>query len=242
MVGLWQWQSQPRLYHAYTMFVTALFYILFPFLIAVKLFFTDDISEIIAVFKYGPTLLSGIKLIIIIQKRDMILEILDILQQLDERNNTADVYRRRFEKAIKKVRNIIKMLIVVYYTSTICDYLLPLLNTERALMIVSWLPFDPTARRDVYHLVMLYQLIGTLLTATIMQSTDVFGASIYCIVGAHLNILGERIKALGKYSKIFKFSTTYRQKCGKQREIDEQLKKSELQLNDCIETYSMCIR
>lgn len=240
LVGLWQWDHHPRFYKLYILIVSILFYILFPFLMAVQLFYIEDLSELMDIIMILPTVLGGLKGLLIVQKRHMILEVFDILRQLDDQL-TTDRYRDLVASAIKRSRRIIRTLIVWYFTTVISGYISPLLKPEMELMWVSWFPFDTSARRDVYHLVLLYQFIATLYMATIIQSTDVFGGSIYCIVGAHLDVLGERITALGARSEFSKLSyDEHRRKYRKKQWM--LMKRSESQLNDCIKTHLLCIK
>lgn len=239
LVGLWHWNGQPRFYPYYTVVVSLLFCILFPLAMAMELIFADDISEIINIIMFLPTALGGLKAFLIIRKRPVILEMFDLLQELDEQQLRTEPYRNLVRLGIEHSRRFIRVLIVVYFTSGISDYISPLLKTERVLMWTAWYPFDTTARLAVYHSVLLYQFVATLYTATIIQSTDVFGGSIYCVVGAHLDVLGERIKGLGtKRTDLFNFSTQRM----KRAEPNQLRLEAETELKDCVRTHKLCVR
>lgn len=245
LVGLWYWKEQPRFYTIYTIFATIFFYILFPLLMFLKLFFSNNMFEIVDIILFLPTAMGGTKAFLIVRKRIEILEVLEMMKKLDEQI-TNEMFRRKIQLRIRQSQRFIYVLCFVYYTSTVCDYLSALMNSKRILVWVSWYPFDATASLEVYHGILIYQLVATLYMATIIQSIDVFGGSIYCILGGHLEVLSDRMLSLGKRKEALEFRLLgidgkHQNGDGRKR-IRQNLKECESMLNDCINIHHLCVK
>lgn len=240
VVGLWpSTNERSQLYTAYSALITALFYIIFPLSMFLKLFFSNDIFEIVDIILFLPTAMAGLKAYLIVRKRSDILDLFEMMGKLDKQIDDGhnEFGRHTIHRRIRQSQRIIYTLACLYYTSTLCDYLSALMNSERILVWVSWYPFDPTARLEVYHGLLIYQFVATFYLATIIQSIDVFGGSIYCILGGHLEVLGARMEALGRRRQ-----DIVRKWPPQRQSVQDQLKECESMLSDCIDVHHLCVR
>lgn len=244
LVGLWHWKEQPRFFTIYTIIATVFIYILFPLSIFLKLFFSNSIIETVDIILFFPTAMCGSKAYLIVRKRTEILEVFEMMKKLDEQI-TNEVFRHKIQMRARQSQRFIYLLASMYYMSSISNFLSAVMNSKRVLVWASWYPFDATSDVDVYHGVLIYQFVATLYMATIIQSIDVFGGSIYCVLGGHLELLGERMSALGKRleaSPIIGATDKKQPIRGKQTKIRSELNECESVLQDCINVHHLCIK
>lgn len=201
---------------------------------ATKLFFSNNIHEIVDILLFLPNALAALKAMLVIGRRQPILDLFDMLRKLELLQITNDKFAHSLQLGIRQSQLFIYLICAVYYTSCLCDYVAAVTNADRILLWASWFPFDPTATLSAYHMVLVYQTVSTIYLASIHQTIDSFGGSVYCLLGGQLDVLGQRMTAIGnrntpRSSKEWKTA-------------NEQKKDYARLLKDCLDTHHLCVK
>lgn len=222
--GIWSHKDQPRWYTVYAVLLFGVIFCIFPTCMLLKLIFVSSLTEVIETLMVCSTcVLASIKGIIVLSKKKNLLELFDLLDQLDAIGIKADDHRDIIELAIRQSRSLVYLFCCCYYGGVNSAFIVCLLNSEPELLWPAWFPFIPYEDGDgVFYVLLTYQYICSLFAALIDSSLDAYGSALNKMLGAHLDVLGIRLKGLGE-----------RNRNPLQREAE---------LNECVEYYSLCIK
>lgn len=174
----------PRLSNAYSIIVIALFQILFPLGMLINLFSIDDISELLSTIVFLLIAMYGIKLWLFIQQKALIQEMFVLMDRMDEQIDCNE-YQKIRDNGVKNADWLSKGVASMYGFTTLFLYSAALLNPERVLIWSVWLPFDYQRNGLVFHIVLTYQMLGTVYAAFGNSSCDTYGGSLYNVLGSH---------------------------------------------------------
>lgn len=128
--------------------------------------------------------------------------------------------------AVKQSMSLVYLLSACYYGGCNAALLLTLFTPNWVLLWPSWYPWIHYESGDrTFFALLVYQYICSHFMAFMDTACDVFGSALNKVLGAHLDALGLRLRHLGVGGS----------SVGDRR-------KWELELNDCVEYYGMCIK
>lgn len=222
--GIWSHKDQPRWYGVYAVLLFSVVFCIFPTCMLLKLIFVTSIKEVIETLMVCSTCaLASVKGVIVMSKKRKLLQLFTILDELDAIGIKTDDHRNIIELAIRESRSLIYLLCCCYYFGVNSAFIFCLLNSEPQLLWPAWFPFIPYEDGDrIFYVLLTYQYICSMFAAFIDSSLDVYGSALNKTLGAHLDVLGIRLKGLGQRN-----SNPLQQ---------------EAELNDCVEYYSICIK
>lgn len=227
--GVWHEPGQPRWYFAYSIFINVVFFYIFPFCIAMELFFTDTMKELIDIILFLPTSLVALKSALIVINRSKLRRLFGLLAEMDKMVQNEEQLEL-IRKAFKVSKRLVVFFSSEFYVSIAAHFAVAVMTEGRVMMWASWYPVDYKNIKVLYVGLLGYQLICTLFCAYLTASMDVYGLALYRLLGAHLDILGIQLSQLGR-------SPDGKALLKKNRKIrcEEDLKK-------CIVYHNLCIR
>lgn len=236
--GLWYGTNPSYWYIAYATCMATAFYIVFPLFIAFQLFFANSLKEIIEILLILPTAMVGIKAILIHINRRKLLCVFDVLEQMDKFVIKSSAHCAIVHEQLKGSRLLVFLLSAEYYTSVLSQFCLAVMAHERLFMwaMPSWHPFDYQHNAWIYYALLSYQMLASSFIAFTSSSMDVYGLALYKVLGAHVDILGLKLKNLGKP----RLAQDKGDGLAASILLDKQ--SSERDLYECIDYHNLCIR
>lgn len=242
--GWWDWPERPVWYRAYGLSISLLFYILFPLGMIVHLVTsTTGVSEAIQTMLFMFTALCGIKIWIVMRQKPMIRSIFQMMETLDEQI-ANDEHRHVMANGIRRARVVNIILWVTYFVCLCLLYLDKMIENNGSLMWSSYVPFDYHRNKFKYHVVMIYQFLGTMYSALVHATVDSLGGSMYSVIGSHLDLLGKRLANLGVVETTVAGADglqTVRRKIIFQKEVKVAQRQCERELSECVKTHLLCV-
>lgn len=237
MCGLWHKTDDPRWYVVYASIVWVTCFVIFPCIIALQLFFAESLSEFIEILLILPTSMVAIKGVLIIINHSKLQTLFDLMDKMDAAVQ-RDEHRAIVQTQINGSQFLLYLLSGEYFCSMTANLLIALLSIDRALLFAMprfW-PFDYKNNDTMYYFVIGYQLVACSVIAFTSLSMDVYGLALYKILGAHLDVLGNKIAMVGHRSRSIEDGSH------KRLSETEWMQLCEQDLNDCIDYHNLCIR
>lgn len=236
--GLWHQNDDSRLYVVYASIVWGSCFLIFPCVIALQLFFAESLSEFIEILLILPTSMVAIKGVLVIMNHSKLLTLFDLMDKMDAAVKLNE-HRAIVQTQINGSRFLLYLLSGEYTCSMIANLLIVFLSTNRALLFAMprfW-PFDYKNNDSSYYFVIGYQLIACSVIAFTSSSMDVYGLALYKILGAHVDVLGNKIAMVGHGARSI-------DRNGRRRWLSEMewMKLCEQDLYDCVDYHNLCIR
>lgn len=215
-----------------------MFQVLFPLGMLINLFSIEDITEVLSTIVFLLIAMYGIKFWLTNRQKSLIQKMLVLMDKMDEQIDCNE-YRKIRDNGVKNARWLAKGVALMYCFTTVFLYGAALMNPERVLIWSFWFPFDYQRNVIVYHIVLTYQMLGTLYAAVGNSSMDTFGGTLYNVLGSHFIVLGLRLSNLGHHQSDNVGVTTRRKLLAKKQ---AQWTKTEGDLKDCIDMHMVLIR
>lgn len=237
LCGIWHWPNEPLWYTVYSHLSMFVCHIIFPITLVIKVYNVESVFEKIEILMILPNCLAGLKGLMLCRDKKLIMETFATLRQLDDQirpneQKRMNIYGHRyFPLSIR----------FFYLLSCLIFSITPFLADERVLVWNSSWPFDYANSTPIYYSILVYQSISTYAMTTILSSTDIFGATIYDMISAHLNILANRLSAIGWDKKLM--LTSQRENQGPNTYNDVTIswqRQCEHELQECIELHLKC--
>lgn len=238
LCGIWKWPDQPHWYSKYSFCYCAFIYVAFPFFMSMNLIYAVDIYAIIETLCFLPTGLVGIKLWLLISNKLHIIRILALSKRM-ERNIKNVRQLETINQCDQESRRCVRSLMLLYVSASITSYFDVQIAGNKKLMWAMWLPYDFENSNVLYQIALAVQLIISMLECVIHSSLDSFGATMYKLLGAHIDILGQRLQDLAQ-PETEVIGNKHALIEGKQ-EKDAWLRRNELELRDCILVHQQCL-
>lgn len=236
--GIWQWPDQPHWYTKYSFCYCMVIYVIFPFFMSMNLFHAVDIYAIIETLCFLPTGLVGIKLFLLISNKSHIVRILALVKRM-ERNIKNVQEMQTIRQCEQESRSCIRSLMILYVSASITSYFDVQIAGNKKLMWAMWLPYNFENSKVLYQVALAVQLMISMLECVIHSSLDSFGATVYKLLGAHIDILSQRLEDLAKpRTQIIGEKQTMMEM---RKERDTWLRQNELELRDCILVHQQCL-
>lgn len=230
LCGVWHRPGQPHSYLVYSILLNLFFFFLFPFFIALKFVWANNMHEIVEILLILPTSMVGLKCVLIVRNRFKLLQLFELLDQMDGMVQN-DEERQHIRDAGNGSRILVVALSCEYYFSIFSFFFVALWTEGRVLMWASWFPFDYENVTAAYYAIMAFQFVSSLWVGFASASMDVYGLALYRLLRAHLCVLGRQLSHLGKYPVDANCKSATR------RNI-----KCERELFKCIDYHNLCIR
>lgn len=223
--GLWTLPGNPLWYRVYCIALYTIFYVLYPLCIGLALMFTENVNEMIDILLILPTACAGVKGCFVIAKRRELRKLFVLMDRMDEMVKKCE-YVDLIEKALGESLTLVKVLSLFYYSTCVSSFIVPILVEERRLIWPSYYFVDYTNNVGAYYFFLFFQWFSSFLVSFIYSSLDLYAAALYKMLGAHIDILGMRLRAIGRLEGGPK-------KC---------VKRIEMNLKECAVYHTMCIQ
>lgn len=221
----------PVWYKVYATFVFVTFYTIFPLGIVIKVILFDNIFDLIDTILFMFTALGGFKMVFLLRDKARINRMFDTLAQLDSQLKTT-AHFCRINVAVTLSRRLCVGITAYYHISSFALFLAPLLQSERKLMWGYWLgALDLNSIHiGLYESILVFQYVGTAFSAFVHGVVDSFAGSMYNVVSGHLDVLGERMRQLGRHDAL-----------GHCNNNDAKQQKIKREFKECVQTHLVCI-
>lgn len=236
--GLWNIPGDPVWYRIYKIFLTVIFYIVYPLLIAIQLMFTSTYNEMIDILLILPTACAGIKGSFVIMKRKKIKALFQLLDDMDQLID-SDEHRHILNEQLSGSILLVKILSCIYYSTVVSSFLVAFLAEERRFIWQSYYPFDYQHNLGHYYFYLFFQFFSSFLVSFIFSSLDLYGSVLYKMLGGHIDILGDKVKHLGSERSLVKLKAEH----GADG-LSEAMKRKQYSadLKQCVLYHNYCIR
>lgn len=236
--GLWNIAGDPLWYRIYKFFLTLIFYFLYPLCIAIQLMFTESFNEMIDILLILPTACAGVKGFFVILKRKKIKALFRLMEDMDQLID-SDEHRHVLDVQLNGSILLVKILSCIYYSTVVSSFLVAFLAEERRFIWQSYYPFDHQHNLGIYYFFLLFQLMASFLVSFIYSSLDVYGSALYKMLGAHIDILGDKLRHLGTIKSLAKVQAAYGAV-----ELSEAMKSAKYasDLKQCVLYHNYCIQ
>lgn len=197
--GLWDLPGRPVWYTVWSACICAIFYVIYPACIAVQIMFTVRFGEMIDILLILPTACAGIKGFFVVLKRRKLRQLFALLQRMDDEHVGSDAGRQAVvQLEVDGALLLVRVLSVFYYSTVVASFMVAFLSPERRFMWQSWYPFDYEHNAAVYYALLVFQLVASFLVSFIYSSLDLYGSALYRVLGAHVDVLRQRLEVLGR--------------------------------------------
>lgn len=221
ITGTW-WYGSPEAswFKFYRIFILLGIYVLYPFMVLMRLTESTDVSDIGAILYLMPTAMVGIKTWSLIRNKAEILELIELMAKLDSRLDRDAEHVCIVRRSIKEMGRVFRFLSCQYYGAVLLALSAALTSTDRQLLMKAfWSPVDYHKNIGAYYCIVAYQTLSHIFDCMIDTSLDSFAGTLYSILASHLDVLGIRLKSLGFQNG-----------------------KPQAQLSECINTHYLCLR
>lgn len=195
--GLWDLPGHPVWYTVYSGLIYIVFYFLYPLCIALQLLFTASFDEMIDILLILPTALAGVKGFFVILKRRQLRALFALIGRMDAQHVHGTEHAHMVDVQVRGSRLLVQVLSAFYYSTVVASFMVAYLSEERRFMWQSYYPFNYQQNLGVYYFFLLFQLTASFLVSFIYSSLDLYGSALYRVLGAHIDILAQRMEALG---------------------------------------------
>lgn len=226
--GLWTLPGNPWWYRLYCTVLYTIFYVLYPLCIALQLMFVNSFDEMIDILLILPTACAGMKGCFVMAKRSELRKLFVLMERMDEVVRYPE-HQRLIEKEIRDSLTLVKVLSVFYYSTCVSSFMVPFLAEERRFMWQSYYPFDYQHNLGIYYFLLFFQLVASFLVSFIYSSLDLYGSALYKVLGGHIDVLGLKLKMLGR-------------PVGKFNSVEERQRRIDVDLKECAVYHNMCIQ
>lgn len=241
LCGYWPRSTYTTLYYCYSIVL----HIIVSFLLTFSIFMSltqatrmDDVTEI--AMPGIVSVVTTIKGFLIYRNRKYISKLFGIMQAMEatgQGQKAAQMWDVDKEQAILNGAQKIctNMLIAILVCTNLCItmcFILPFFRKGRILMWPALFPWNWQESLLLYYLTNVGLFAMSLFHGFMMSTGDVYGPALYIFLGAHFDILGLRLRNLGKRSA----------ECvGKPNELEE-ASRSEMELIECVKYHLMSMK
>lgn len=226
ITGTWWFGSQEASWFKfYRVFILGGIYVLYPFMVLMRLTQSSEVSDIGEILYLMPTAMVGIKTWVLIRNKPQILELFKLMDRLDARIDCT-AHSNIVDSSIKEISSVFRLLSCQYYGAVLMALAAALNSDDRQLLMKAfWSPVDYHQHLGAYYCIVGYQTLSHIFDCLIDTSLDSFAGTLYIILASHLDVLGIRLGSLGFADQ----TNDIQQSCEKK-------------LKECITTHYLCVR
>lgn len=199
LAGLWPLPSDGPAYRTYSHLIQITCFFVFNLLILLSLGQAADMTTIVDIFLPSTTtVIISIKAVFIVRKQQHISRIFELMAALEES------VQRKNEIAILKRTKLATRILLVWmsiacYSAISLSFVVAVISPYRRLMWTAWFPFDweHTDSSFPYWAAMTFQITCNAYIGILYSTCDVCGPTLYSILSAFLDVLGERLERIG---------------------------------------------
>lgn len=233
--GIWP-HNQSRWYPIYAFFLFGFLFVIFPSCMVLNLIWVDNLNQVIETLLICSTcVLASIKGFFVLLNQHKLRKLFEIIEKMDTHVHT-DEHRNVIKITVKECRRLIFLASGLYYGGVNSSFIISFLGSERALMWPSWYPFINYQNSIIIFFVLsIYQYVASLFVALMDSTVDIYGSALNKILGAHLDVLGIRLKSLGVEVQNEKGDAAH-------IHSDNNNRKWEKELSECVDYHNLCIK
>lgn len=235
---MWPWRGQPRWYYLYCAIFGVSLYGVFPVIMLINLFTAKDIYQLIETIYFLPTACLGVKIVLLLKNRSYIEQVLNLTERMHSQI-MDEKYKIIIRKSEREVHLLTRLLSSTFLFASVVTYIDAQTANYDKMMWSLRLPFRINDSKILYQIILNFEMAMTLCACVILASLDCFGPTIYKLLGAHLDIIGQRLLVLGNENRPDAMNSTE----NKQRlpEKTEWLRQNEAELIKCVQSHYDCI-
>lgn len=198
--GLWPPHGGSILYTIWSIFFTLTVYIGFPISQLAVVFFVDSVNAAVDHLVMTSTIvMAAIKGLNILVQRKNLIKLFGLMKELDE-TITIEEYNHVFKKKFQESDFLLLLFCVNYIGSWICVGIQVIMSDpgHRLYSSTHLLPNAFLHQQNIYVGGIIFQAISNLFMVFVDIVVDTYGASLLHVLGGHLDVLGQRLRELGK--------------------------------------------
>lgn len=187
----------------------------------------DDFCDTIPPAIY--VLVIGIKSICTFYNRETLLKLFDLLEKLENEAIHSKQEKQILQRSLHNTKYLFVGLGSLNMASVTGLLLLVLLNSERGLIWPALYPFDWQGNAYSYYAILTAQYVTSMHYSLLVFAIEVYGPSLFILLSSFLEILGNRLRALGT-------SNTSMSNWNN----EEKLRYNEHEMIGCIKLHQLC--
>lgn len=240
--GMWPWPDQPRWYYHYCVIFGISLYGIFPVIMLINLFTANDIYQLIETIYFLPTACLGVKIVLLLKNRTYIEQVLNLSDRMHSQI-IDEKYKIIIRKSEREVHWLTRMLSSTFLFASVVTYIDAQTANYDKMMWSLRLPFSINDSKILYQIILNFEMAMTLCACVILASLDCFGPTIYKLLGAHLDIIGQRLLVLGNENppNAIRCSKNKEPELKRLQEQREWLGQNEVELVNCVQSHYDCI-
>lgn len=239
--GMWPWPGQPRWYYHYCVIFGISLYGIFPVIMLINLFTANGIYELIETIYFLPTACLGVKIVLLLKNRSYIVQVLDLSDRMHSQI-TDEKYKMIIRKSEREVHTLTRLLSSTFLFASVVTYIDAQAANYDKMMWSLRLPFSINDSKILYQIILNFEMAMTLCACVILASLDCFGPTIYKLLGAHLDIIGQRLLVLGNENQSYVMESGEKKHPHRlTKEKTEWFRQNEAELIMCVQSHYDCI-
>lgn len=235
--GMWPWPGQPRWYYLYCVIFGISLYCVFPIIMLINLFTANDIYQLIETVYFLPTACLGVKIVLLLKNRSYIEQVLNLTDRMHSQI-IDEKYKIIIRQSEREVHILTRLLSLTFLFASVVTYIDAQTANYDKMMWSLRLPFNINDSKILYQLILNFEMAMTLCACVILASLDCFGPTIYKLLGAHLDIIGQRLMVLGNENQPNGSEVKPSERL---TEKAEWLRQNEAELIKCVKSHYDCI-
>lgn len=197
VIGAWDLPGRPKWYTVWCGLVYAIFFIFYPGCMLVQMKFVATLGEMIDILLIVPSAAAGVKGFFVILQRHRLRRVFDQLQRMDEEHLRTDAHRQLIMRQVRGSMSLVKFMSAFYYSTAVAGLGMAVMSPVRRLLYQSWYPIDYRSSTAAYYTWLMFQWVCSFIVSFAYSSLDIYGPAMYKVLGAHLEVLRERLNAIG---------------------------------------------
>lgn len=198
--GLWPPEDGSILYNIWVVFFTITVNIGFPVSQLICVLWVDSVNAAVDHLVITSTVIMAVvKGLNVLAKKKTFVELLRLMKELDS-TVTPDEYERIFKRKFQLSDGLLLLFCINYIGSWTCVAIQVIMSdpAHRLWSSTYLYPSEFLHQRSIYTGGIIFQAISNLLLVFVDIMVDTYGASLLHILGGHIEILSQRLQALGK--------------------------------------------
>lgn len=199
LAGLWPLPSDGCVYRAYSHLIQITCFIVFNALILLSLGQATDMTGIVDIFLPSTTtVIISIKAVFVIGKQTHIQRLFQLMHELE-----SSIHQKSEKEILKRTKFATRILLIwmsiACYSAISLSFVVAVISPYRRLMWTAWFPFEweHSDSSVPYWIAMSFQITCNAYIGILYSTCDVCGPTLYSILSAFLDVLGERLERIG---------------------------------------------
>lgn len=196
-IGAWDLPGRPRWYTVWCALVYAIFFVFYPGCMLVQLAFVGTLDEMISILLIVPSAAAGVKGFFVILQREPLRRVFELLQRMDDEHVHTEAHREVILRQVSGSMMLVKFMSAFYYSTAVSGLVMAVMSPVRRLLYESWYPVDYQSSTAAYYTWLMFQWVCSFIVSFSYSSLDIYGPAMYRVLGAHVEVLRQRLDAIG---------------------------------------------